>query len=75
MSFRLNEEKVNDMSFVSLYLCFDNFSWSSWQLQMHEYRVTNLQIEQDWIQMKGVHLYQIQVVLGDDDIRIAPTSP
>jgi hypothetical protein len=42
---------------------------------MHEYRVTNLQIEQDWIQMKGVHLYQIQVVLGDDDIRIAPTSP
>jgi hypothetical protein len=43
---------------------------------MHEYEATNLQIEQGWIQMKDVHpLYQLQVVSGDNDVRIAPTRP
>jgi len=43
---------------------------------MHEYEVTNLQIEQGWIQKKDVHpLYQLQVVSGDNDVRIAPTRP
>ena len=35
-------------------------------------RATNLQIEQGWIQMKGVHpLYQYQVAFNDDDAKVA----
>jgi len=54
--------------------CFDNFDWSSWQLQMNKYEVTDNQIKQSLIQMKDVYpLYQLQVVLGDDDVKTAPT--
>jgi hypothetical protein len=36
----------------------------------------DLQINQGWIQIKGVHpLYQLQVVLGDDDVKITLTKP
>jgi len=36
---------------------------------------TNLQIEQGWIQMKGVQpLYQDQVVFNDDDVEVASTK-
>ena len=39
---------------------------------MNEYGTTDLQIAQYWIQMKGVNpFYQLQVVLGDDKVRIA----
>jgi hypothetical protein len=31
--FRLYEEKVNEMSFVSLFFYFDSFGWLSWQHQ------------------------------------------
>jgi hypothetical protein len=37
---------------------------------------SNLQIKQSWIQMKDVHpLYQLQVVLGNNDVIIALTKP
>jgi hypothetical protein len=55
----------------------DSFGWSSWQFQTNKCEATNLQIEQLWIQMKGVHpvyIYQLQVVLSDNDIRIALTK-
>ena len=45
VSFRLKKEKVSDTSFGRLVSIFYNFSWLSWQLQMHKYRATNLQIE------------------------------
>jgi hypothetical protein len=49
---------------------------TSWQLEMNEYKAIDVQIEQYWIQMKDVHLfYQLQVVLGDDDVRIASMKP
>jgi hypothetical protein len=39
---------------------------------MYEYEATNLQITQGWISMNGVHpFYQCQVVLGNDNVRIA----
>jgi hypothetical protein len=44
-SFRLKEEKVSDTSFDRLTFIFDSFDLSSYQLQMHECGVTNLQIE------------------------------
>ena len=43
-NFRLNEDKVNDTSFINLHLCFDSFDWSSWKLQTLECGVTDLQI-------------------------------
>jgi hypothetical protein len=46
VSFRLNEEKMNDTSFVSLHICFDGFSSSSWQLQTNKCGVIGLQIKQ-----------------------------
>jgi hypothetical protein len=43
---------------------------------MNECEAINLEIAQGWIQMKGVNLlYQLQMVSGDDDVRIAPKSP
>jgi len=43
---------------------------------MTRYGAPNLQIDQGWIQTKGVHpLYQLQVVLGDYDVRITLTKP
>jgi len=44
---------------TSLY--FEILGWSSWYLWMNEFEATDLQIEQGWIQMKGMHLlYQLQ---------------
>jgi len=41
---------------------------------MNEYEVTDLQIKQGWIQMKGVYfLYQLQVVVNNDDVEAALT--
>jgi glutamyl/glutaminyl-tRNA synthetase len=41
---------------------------------MNKYEVTDNQIKQSLIQMKDVYpLYQLQVVLGDDDVKTAPT--
>jgi 23S rRNA-/tRNA-specific pseudouridylate synthase len=57
-------------------LHFQVQGWSSWHFQTNEYEATNLQIEQDLIQTKGVHLpYQLQVVYNDDDIRVALKKP
>jgi len=55
---------------------FDNFGLSSWQLKTNKYEVTDNQIKQSLIQTKDVYpLYQLQVVLGDDDVKTAPTWP
>jgi len=64
------------MSFSRLVSVFYSFDWSSWQLQTNEYGATDLQIEQCWIQMKGMHsLYQLQVVADDDEDRIHLMRP
>jgi len=55
---------------------FDNFGWSSWQLKTNKYEVTDNQIKQSLIQTKDVYpLYQLQVVLENDDVKTAPTWP
>jgi len=43
---------------------------------MNACEAINLEIAQGWIQMKDVNLlHQLQMVSGDDDVRIAPMSP
>jgi hypothetical protein len=44
--------------------------------QTFECRATDLQIKQEWIQLKCVHpLYQVQVVSGNVEIGVAPAKP
>ena len=48
----------------------------SWHFQMFECRDTDLQIKQEWIQLKDVHpLYQVQVVSDNVDVGVAPAKP
>jgi hypothetical protein len=43
---------------------------------MFECEDTDIQIKQEWIRLKDVHpLYQVQVVLNNVDVGVAPTKP
>jgi hypothetical protein len=43
---------------------------------MNECEATNLQIEQEWINSKGIYiLYKVQVVSDDIYIEVAPVKP
>jgi len=59
------------------YHCIFRFS-ADWvgTFEMNECEATNLQIEQEWINSKGIHiLYKVQVVSDDIYIEVAPVKP